>query len=90
MYSLIKKQSHLALSFLVITLSSCAYGPQFLALNPDILITNQAEAKSTPISLRLRLKWSISTPIRQKTKVVYKYAYKTKTKVVYSYKSINM
>jgi uncharacterized lipoprotein YajG len=51
MYSLIKKQSHLALSFLVITLSSCAYGPQFLALNPDILITNQAEAKSTPISL---------------------------------------
>lgn len=52
MYSLIKKQSYLALSFLVITLSSCAYGPQFIALNPDIVITNQEEAKkSKPISL---------------------------------------
>ena len=37
MYIFIKRCSYLALSFLIITLSSCAYGPQFIKLNPDVV-----------------------------------------------------
>jgi uncharacterized lipoprotein YajG len=37
MHIFIKRCSYLALSFLVITLSSCAYGPQFIKLNPDVI-----------------------------------------------------
>ena len=53
MYSRIKNQPYLALIFLVITLASCAYGPQFISLNPDIVITNREEAPSTSISLKV-------------------------------------
>ncbi|MDA1332453.1 MAG: YajG family lipoprotein [Proteobacteria bacterium] len=54
MYSSITKQPYLALSFLAITISSCAYGPQFINLNPDIFITNQAEVKSTSVNLSVK------------------------------------
>ena len=37
MHTFIQRCSYLALSFLVITLSSCAYGPQFIKLNPNII-----------------------------------------------------
>ena len=37
MHSPKKQCSHLALSFLVIILSSCAYGPQFIDLAPDVI-----------------------------------------------------
>ena len=37
MHIFIKRCSYLALSFLIITLSSCAYGPQFIKLNPDVI-----------------------------------------------------
>jgi uncharacterized lipoprotein YajG len=37
MHTFIKRCSYLALSFLVITLSSCAYGPQFIKLTPNII-----------------------------------------------------
>jgi uncharacterized lipoprotein YajG len=37
MHIFIKRCSYFALSFLVITLSSCAYGPQFIKLNPDVI-----------------------------------------------------
>jgi uncharacterized lipoprotein YajG len=37
MHTFIQRCSYLALSFLVITLSSCAYGPQFIKLTPNII-----------------------------------------------------
>ena len=37
MHIFIKRCSYFALSFLVITLSSCAYGPQFITLSPDVI-----------------------------------------------------
>jgi uncharacterized lipoprotein YajG len=37
MHTFIKQCSYFALSFLVITLSSCAYGPQFIELTPNVI-----------------------------------------------------
>lgn len=47
MHNLRKKCSYLALSFLVITLSSCAYGPQFINFAPDAVGPTQKDFYKT-------------------------------------------
>ena len=42
MYGFIKRHSCFALTFLALTLSSCAYGPQFLSLNPEIIASGDS------------------------------------------------
>ena len=57
MYGFIKKHSCFALTFLALTLSSCAYGPQFLSLNPAIIASGDSNydlTNQTAIVLKVK------------------------------------